>query len=95
MNTIKLLSLLLLVGIFYSCEDSVEEQICNNNCADVIDYRGNNRTYENGSFRYTFILTLKMQCSGNVFEYRTGKYRSAGAVSTLEELCSEDFAKYN
>lgn len=95
MKTLKLLAILLLVGIFYSCESEDSEPLCSESCAEVLDYRGKDRIYSNGNWSYTFILTLKMECSGVVFEYHTRPYSSIGQVSRLTELCNDEFIKYN
>ena len=41
------------------------------------------------------ILTLKMECSGVVFEYHTKPYSSIGQVISLTEVCDDEFIKYN
>lgn len=95
MKTLKLLAILFLVGIFYSCEDEVDE-LCQGDCAEVVDYRLHRKFSVNQQpWSYTFVLTLKMPCSDEEFEFITGVYDNVDDVTRLEEVCRSYFIKYN
>jgi len=95
MKTLKLLAVLLLVGIFYSCEEEVDE-LCQGDCAEVVGYRLNSQFSLNGQpWNYTFVLTLKMPCSDEEFEFITGVYDNVDDVTRLEQVCRSYFIKNN
>ena len=93
MKAIKLLAVLLLVGIFTSCEDNSED--CQLECADVMAVEGLNRTYTGTKWQYTYKLTMKSQCSGDIFYYKTRPYNNQKDVYELGQICDKDFSKYN
>ena len=86
MRKIKIILLLSLA--FYGCSD-LDEDLCNETCADVMSVVPKTRTLKGGVWFTTYFLTLKKQCNGSIFNYVIETRNSKDVY--VEQICNNDF----
>lgn len=91
MRKIKHYLLLILITISYSCSE-VDDDVCDNECYEVVSIEGANRFCSIGGCTYTFNVTLRSQCTNELIIKKTYPVNSInqidGVGSTVCNLLS-------